>query len=208
MLIAPTRALVNEIYERLLKDLKSHGDAYRLDEENIIRSTGEYSQDDYRLRSGKFRIALVVNEKANIFMQPEFDLAGRLGLLVIDELHMLAHPQRGGVLDLLIAKARLKRDERADRDKSFRIAVISTEPDVKAGLETAFSAYNYETTLADISPLCLSVENRPSPVVHTVIVYAKIGNRVEQRSIEVLTSKRSGRSFALKRRHLFTRNAR
>jgi hypothetical protein len=103
---------------------------------------------------------------------------------------MLAHPQRGGVLDLLIAKARLKRDERADRGKKLRIAVISTEPDVrKAGLETAFSAYNYETTAADISPLCLTVENRPSPVVHTVVVYAKVGDRVDQRSIEVLTFK-------------------
>jgi hypothetical protein len=60
---------------------------------------------DHRLAQGRFLIACVVNEKANAVLSRSPHLIHRVGVLVIDELHMIQEIQRGPILEVLLMKA-------------------------------------------------------------------------------------------------------
>jgi hypothetical protein len=68
----------------------------------IVYSDGEHSADDGRLLNGAFDMAIMVNEKLRYFQHRRAFL-NRVGLLVIDELEVMAHGQRGSYLEMAFA---------------------------------------------------------------------------------------------------------
>lgn len=135
--IAPTRALVYEVYDNfrylfafLENKAQTSPEFYMLfrrifpavSQNDLICSTGERSEQDNQILRGAYRIIFSVYEKANIFMNLMLDKATDKtpALVVIDELHMLLHPERGGIVDLFIAKSQ-------DIKTPARIVGITTE---------------------------------------------------------------------------------
>jgi len=175
--IAPTRALAKERYSELCRRFAFKGNGVfqfnlRGDPQDIILSTGEVSSDDWRLNTSRFRIAVLVNEKANLFLRPSIDFLGRLGLVVIDELQFIADPSRGGVLDMFLAKISEENIERQRHNSpTIRTVGLTTE---STKVEKAFTPAFYLRALAggdDLPPIQLKTDERPEPVTHTALVY-------------------------------------
>lgn len=163
--VGPTRALVEEVYARL-KAL--------LPDSTIILSTGEATDDDWRFNSGDFDIACLVTEKANVLLAARPQLMERLGCVVIDEIHMLASADRGGTLDMLMAKIRDR--QATEEGQNLRLAVASTELPTE-GMEDlplpAFLTRENPKNLDEVSPLVIASGVRPHPVRHQVKLYCR-----------------------------------
>lgn len=159
--LAPTRALVDEVWAKL-RDMLSDEQKIK-----IIRSTGEYCEDDWRFASGTFDIACIVNEKANVILPLNPRTLDKIGVVVIDELHMLDEDQRGGTLDMLLAK--LKRQQ---KNRPFpRIAAITTEfsqEDDERGLKS-YLARPAADAISQVEPMVISATERPQKVRHSVL---------------------------------------
>lgn len=166
MYIAPTKSLVYEHF-RVLKDKLENNDSMK--ENEIVYSTGEHSCHDNRIRNGNFKIALLVYEKANLFLDTSGKLLEKLSLVIIDEIHMINHDGRGGIIDMFLAKiAYVNRKRFIDNKKSdkfippIRIAIISTEP--LTAKKSFFILNNQE-------PIEISAKNRLNAIPHSLVVY-------------------------------------
>lgn len=129
--VGPIRELVYQLHSKFTGQYCSDEGLKR---EDVLLSTGEYGAQDRRLRRGDFKIAFVVNEKANLLLDPNQDLLRKIALVVIDEAHMISDGHRGGVLDMLLAKLLEQNRARAEESEIFsiltppaRIVLISTE---------------------------------------------------------------------------------
>jgi hypothetical protein len=105
--LGPTRMLVEDAALEFLRLLAAvEREAARpgaVDRGDVLVSTGESFYDDGRIAAGDFKAAFIVYEKAgNFFLNA--DLTGRLGFVLIDELHMLGDRIRGGALDVTLAR--------------------------------------------------------------------------------------------------------
>lgn len=209
--ISPTRALVYEVYEEFLKLFRSMRAAAHAEEESgilfdqlfpgvlerdLVCSTGERNEQDGQILRSDYRIIFSVYEKANIFMNlmlenPEDKTPA---LVVIDELHMLLNEERGGILDMFIAKTQ-------DMKKGpARIVGITTENDGAAILTNFLSPPSVPTMRRkDREVIRLELPERPVPVTH----YLQLGDRrekiMELTSSEVPTLSREARGAILNR---------
>lgn len=166
--VAPTRSLVYERYDELVKRFCIPG---FIEEEDIVRSTGEIWEHDAKIRKGNFKIALLVYEKANLFLEANFDLLRKVELVVIDELHMLTNEERGGVVDMLLAKLIRQHGKRKREDETpLRIVAISTEELIRdEKIKKVFTKYG--PNKVNIDPVVVSTTQRPVPVQHHVVIY-------------------------------------
>ncbi len=166
--VAPTRSLVYERHEELVKRFCIPG---FIEGEDIVRSTGEFWEHDAKIRKGNFQIALLVYEKANLFLEANFDLLRKVELVVIDELHMLTNETRGGVVDMLLAKLIRQHGRRKREDEiPLRIVAISTEELIRdEKIKKVFTKYG--PNKVNIDPVVVSTTQRPVPVQHHVVIY-------------------------------------
>ncbi|MEN8217512.1 MAG: DEAD/DEAH box helicase [Pseudomonadota bacterium] len=164
--IAPSRSLVYERHNELVKRFYIEElENYHIKKNDIVFSTGEIFDDDVRIRKGKFKIALIVYEKANLFLEPSFDLLSKIQLVVIDELHMLTHEGRGGVVDMLVAKLIMENRKRDD-DNRLRITAITTEEFTEnEKIQKVF------TRPDEPAPVVISTAQRPICVEHLIHIY-------------------------------------
>ncbi len=166
--LAPTRALTQmkyrELVDRYGKCLDPETDEQL--EEQIIISTGEDSIHDSRLAKGQFIIACIVYEKANVIFSQRKDFLSGIGSIVIDELHMLQNPQRGPVLEMLIAKALYEQRQKSMAEDPLKIVAISTEGKSDKGLNKLFSVFHEGI----LSPVEINSISRPVPVKHHFIL--------------------------------------
>lgn len=173
--IAPTRSLAAERCDSLRDFLAFEGNGVLEKEDDIILSTGEETKYDWRLHRGRFRVAVMVNEKANLFLRPTMDLMGSLGMVVIDELHMLANANRGGLIDLLIAKIHSENERRRDPSVNkmpIRMVGITTEESISSdAIEKAFSSEDAYGSI--IPPVILKTKTRPVEVEHVACAYGR-----------------------------------
>ncbi|NLV44185.1 MAG: DEAD/DEAH box helicase [Candidatus Hydrogenedentes bacterium] len=165
--IAPTRSLVNERYQTFIKRYCQENT--ELAERGVLRSSGEFPENDARIRAGDFKVAMIVNEKADIFLsgnaRDRGGLLHSIGMLVIDEIHMLAQEQRGGVIDALIARV-LYNNRSADRP--CRIVAISTEQIVEKEAILKFFTFTDKND-REIKPIKLAAKKRPVPLLHQLV---------------------------------------
>jgi len=175
--VAPTRMLAQEVYSKfcgMLPEANATGKSFPINKkEDVILSTGEDSDDDYRIRNGDFKAAFIISEKANLFLQQGTGLSKSISLIVADEIHMITDNIRGGVLDLLLAKA--KRIMEDHPDKQFRIVAITTENVAsEMGMRNYFTLpTTLRAEMEKTEPVTLTSHKRPVPVDHYIQPYVK-----------------------------------
>ena len=117
----------------------------------------------------------MVNEKANVlFSADDADkLAKHLSVVIIDELHMLSDPSRGGLLDLLITSfSRSARTRFENREVPLQLVGVTTEAlsERLSATDTFWLDPDEEST----KPCVLQATERPISVWHSVaIIYEK-----------------------------------
>ncbi|MFJ6677438.1 DEAD/DEAH box helicase [Actinosynnema sp. NPDC091369] len=100
--LLPTRALVNEQYDRFQETYTPAG-------VRIVRVTGELRDQTRTFVLGDFDIAILTYEKYIGILSSLPELVSRTNVLVIDEIHTLTLPDRGPGLELLLTWIRLRR---------------------------------------------------------------------------------------------------
>ncbi|MFI0418819.1 DEAD/DEAH box helicase [Spongiactinospora sp. 9N601] len=100
--LLPNRALVNEQYDRFVKEYHPAGIT-------TVRATGELRDQVSKLLSGEFDLAVCTYEKFIGLLTMRPDLLSRIGVLVVDEIHCLTLPGRGPHLEMLLTQIRLLR---------------------------------------------------------------------------------------------------
>jgi hypothetical protein len=164
--IGPTRSIIYENYNTLRHKIRDND---FIKENDLVCSTGEYSRWDNKIRNGNFKIALLVYEKANLFLDDSAKLLKNLSLVIIDEIHMITDNARGGVIDVFLAKIADQNEQRNNENKSpIRIVAISTES--FKGIEKYF--YLNENSTLDIN-----ASERPNLVYHKLCIYGDDSGR-------------------------------
>ncbi|WP_166462726.1 DEAD/DEAH box helicase [Amycolatopsis acidicola] len=95
--LLPSRALVNEQYERFR-------DRYAPLGIKVIRATGELRDHLPDLRRGQYDFAVLTYEKFTGLVLADPGLLHRTGVLVVDEIHSIFDPQRGPALETLFTR--------------------------------------------------------------------------------------------------------
>jgi helicase len=97
VLLFPLRSLAEEKF-RLLED------SYASLGIRTIIVTGDHPENDSDFLRGDYQIAVVIFEKFDQLLASRMDSLANIGLVVIDELQMIAEPGRGAVLERLLTK--------------------------------------------------------------------------------------------------------
>ncbi|WP_214104477.1 DEAD/DEAH box helicase [Acrocarpospora catenulata] len=113
--LLPTRALVNEQYERFVMDYQTSGI-------RTVRATGELRDQVSELLAGKFDLAVCTYEKFIGLLHTRPDLFSRINLLVVDEIQSIMLPDRGPQLEMLLTWAR----PRLDREDAPQVIGLTT----------------------------------------------------------------------------------
>ncbi len=95
--LAPTRALAEAIAATLAETLAPLG-------LRVLCATAERPEADAPLARGQFDLCVAVPEKAAAWLVRRPHALAGVGLIVADELGLLRDPERGGRLDLLLAR--------------------------------------------------------------------------------------------------------
>ena len=174
--IGPTRALVEEVFQKLKRLLPGH---------DVILSTGEESEQDWRFGAACFDIACIVNEKANVILSMNHHMLTKLGMVVLDEVHMLGSEQRGGPLDMLLAKLKTCQNDDAP---FLRIAAVTTELVEDRKDVPSLDSY-LSRTLDDkeLPAMTVSGRSRPQKVCHVALLYGRTSTPTEVPLVEFST---------------------
>lgn len=95
--VVPLRSLALEKYQEFSEKYK---DIFR-----VAISIGDYDSDDPWLK--EYDIIIVTSEKLDSLMRHKADWLREVGLLIIDEVHLIGDLQRGSTLEILITKFRM-----------------------------------------------------------------------------------------------------
>lgn len=180
--LAPVRALAAQYqrvfaanYESLLREARV--DYTGPISDVIVASSGDYTSHDRRIVAGRTWLASIVTEKANIFMTDP-DLGRKflegLGLVVVDEMHMISDEARGGVVDQLLTKLSYWQRECAraqKRDDAPRIVAVTTER-----LDKVLADARMLEDVNGAPFVSIGTERRPIPVDHYWFIRAPISH--------------------------------
>ncbi len=100
----PTKALVNEQYERFHRTYGGCG-------VRVVRATGDYRDDVDALLRGQFDLALFTYEKFSGLALAHPHLLQMLSVVVVDEVQTIVDPGRGRDLELLLTLMKSRKDE-------------------------------------------------------------------------------------------------
>ena len=95
--LVPTKALAEEQHAHLSRTYAPLGMRTAI-------ATRERVRDDADIAAGAFDLAVMVYEKFKAFLAVVPEMLSRTGVVVVDELQILGDPERGGLVDLLLAK--------------------------------------------------------------------------------------------------------
>ncbi|ANW21373.1 DEAD/DEAH box helicase [Streptomyces clavuligerus] len=121
--LLPTRALVNDQYDRFV-------DLYSAAGVRTIRVTGELRDDISRLFKGSYELAILTYEKYIGLLSGHPELLDHVGVLVVDEIHALALPERGPLLEMLFTWIKMRKR----RGHALQIVGLSAVLDDADGL--------------------------------------------------------------------------
>ncbi len=106
VIIAPFRALCQEIYNSMFEEFLDDGDI-------IVSLVSDVMQDDFVLGfQGQNHILIFTPEKFDFILRHNPTFSNSVGLIVFDEAHLFDDPSRGPKFELLLAslKSRLSQD--------------------------------------------------------------------------------------------------
>lgn len=104
LFLLPMRALVNDKYTEFTRKYDGLGII-------TIRSTGEISDDNAALMSGRYDICLMTYEKFGAMILANPHLLRQIGTIVVDEVQMLVDPGRGPNLEFVLTLLKSRRAE-------------------------------------------------------------------------------------------------
>jgi antitoxin (DNA-binding transcriptional repressor) of toxin-antitoxin stability system/superfamily II DNA/RNA helicase len=175
--VAPTRALAQARYQELRERYASTGMFSESGIDKIILSTGEDHRDDYRFSSGRFGIGVLVYEKANLLAGLMPAMLDKIGLIVVDEAHMVTDLDRGPRLEMFLLKVidrRMRQELAPVPGVKLRMAIISTEPIGPVG-GADHPLYNLLTVTKSVTgatkpPIQIEATERPGVVTHKLVL--------------------------------------
>ncbi|RME26874.1 MAG: DEAD/DEAH box helicase, partial [Candidatus Zixiibacteriota bacterium] len=99
IMLFPLKALAEEKYRRLKTVFGGLG-------LSCLIATADHPENDALLLRGRFDLAVAIYEKLDLLLAARLDLLTNVGLVVVDELQMIAEPGRGVVLERLLTRLR------------------------------------------------------------------------------------------------------
>ncbi len=99
LFLVPLKAVAEEKHRQLVQRYESLG-------MRVVLSTRDHRTDDGDLEAGCFDIAVVVFEKLERLLVTRPGILDGVGLVVMDELQLLADPARGPAVELLLTRLR------------------------------------------------------------------------------------------------------
>ena len=102
--LVPTKALAEEKFQAFKRFYGRCGI-------EVVISTRDHKEYDDRLASGNFDIAIIVYEKFFQLLNTAGNLISEISMVVIDEMQLLADPERGANLELLLARLKMIQGE-------------------------------------------------------------------------------------------------
>jgi len=69
-----------------------------------IIATGDHPENDEAFANGDYNLAVAINEKMDLLLTHHLDILRNIGLVVIDEIQMIAEPVRGAILERMLTK--------------------------------------------------------------------------------------------------------
>lgn len=181
LFLSPTKALAHEKYE----SLKSHFRDFDFKDgiEPVVISTGDESDNDPLIASGRFRIVCTVYEKANILFSRTPAILSQIGMIIIDELHMFMDLERGPLLELIAAKLQRNRTqlEFHTTPTEFgqlrpRIIGISTDELLVRAFRDPLTIDRFNQ--APLAPIEISDSTRPTDVKHFLVMPVDVDGTV------------------------------
>lgn len=100
--LVPLKAIAEEKF-------KTFREMYQLSGIRVVVSSRDHKEFDADIDSGNFDIAIIVFEKFFQLLNSNRNFLGSLGLVVIDELQLLADPTRGTNLELILTHLRMQK---------------------------------------------------------------------------------------------------
>lgn len=100
--LSPLRALATEKYAEFGGIASRHAGV------RVGVSTGDYDSRDRRPGPGS--ITIMTNEKLDSTLRHDAGWAGEVGLIVVDEIHLLGDPYRGATLEMILSRFRQRGD--------------------------------------------------------------------------------------------------
>lgn len=102
--LLPTKALVNEQYERFSRVYGPCG-------VRVVRATGDYRDDVQALLHGQFDLGVFTYEKFSGLVLAHPHLLPMLSVVVVDEVQTIVDPDRGRDLELLLTLMKSRKDD-------------------------------------------------------------------------------------------------
>ncbi|MFH2036045.1 MAG: DEAD/DEAH box helicase [Candidatus Zixiibacteriota bacterium] len=97
VMLLPLKSIAEEKYDYYQKCYAAIGI-------KVILVTGDHPENDFDFELGNFDLALAIYEKFNRLLTLNPDILQQIGLIVIDELQMIAEPKRGVQLEMALMK--------------------------------------------------------------------------------------------------------
>lgn len=97
VLLFPLKSLAEEKYRSLNELLAPLGIS-------CLIATGDHPGSDAAFYKGDYQIAVTIYEKFDLLLSSRLESLATIGLVVVDELQMLATPKRGAVLERILTK--------------------------------------------------------------------------------------------------------
>lgn len=97
LMLFPLKSLAEEKYRLLKETFGSLGI-------EVIILTGDHPENDNAFLGGRYNIAIGIYEKFDLLTAARLDCLANVGLIVVDELQMIAEPGRGAILERLLTR--------------------------------------------------------------------------------------------------------